>query len=212
MNTNDLINSLAADQTPPGPPPGRMLMIAAIGALVAAAALFFAMVGPRDDIMTAMRTVRFDFKFVYTLTLAFSALAVAVRLAEPQPLKPGETLLLWLAPGLLMAAVIAELIAVPADLWMPRAIGNNSMICMRYIPMLSVVPVALVLWALRSGAPTNPWRAGAVAGLVGGGIGAAFYAAHCNDDSPLFVLVWYTIGIGVMALLGALAGSRFLRW
>ena len=38
------------------------------------------------------------------------------------------------------------------------------------------------------------------------------YAAHCTDDSPLFVATWYTLAI---AILTAAAGARwraFARW
>ncbi len=212
MKTDDFLSALAADETPPAPAPGRALLIALAAALIVTAVLFFTAMGPRDDFMTAMGTVRFDFKLVVTLTLAFTGIAVAVRLSQPQPLARGETVLLIVAPALLILAVIAEMIAMPMATWMPRAMGHNRMLCMRYIPLLSLIPTALMLWALRMGAPSSPWRAGAVAGLIGGGIGAAFYAAACTDDSPLFVALWYTLGIGVMALLGAVAGSRLLRW
>ncbi|TIM19365.1 MAG: DUF1109 family protein, partial [Mesorhizobium sp.] len=39
-----------------------------------------------------------------------------------------------------------------------------------------------------------------------------FYAAHCFDDSPLFVATWYTAAIAGLALLGALGGRFFIRW
>jgi hypothetical protein len=65
---------------------------------------------------------------------------------------------------------------------------------------------------LRHGAPSRPTLAGAVAGLAAGGLAATFYAAHCTDDSPLFVATWYTIAIAVLTLLGALGASRIARW
>ena len=65
---------------------------------------------------------------------------------------------------------------------------------------------------LRYGAPTRPVLAGAAAGLLAGGLAATFYAAHCFDDSPLFVAVWYTIAIAVLTILGAIAGRLFIRW
>jgi hypothetical protein len=83
---------------------------------------------------------------------------------------------------------------------------------MSMIPVLSLAPLAALLWALRRGAPLNPLRAGAIAGLIAGGIGAAWYASHCPDDSPLFVAVWYTIGISIATAIGAALGSRLLRW
>ncbi|MFC6491272.1 NrsF family protein, partial [Nitratireductor sp. GCM10026969] len=57
-----------------------------------------------------------------------------------------------------------------------------------------------------------PALAGAAAGLLAGGLAATFYAAHCTDDSPLFVAVWYTIAVAMLALVGAAIGSRLARW
>jgi hypothetical protein len=66
--------------------------------------------------------------------------------------------------------------------------------------------------ALRHGAPTKPGLAGAIAGLAASGIATTFYAANCTDDSPLFVIVWYPLAIGLVALIGFLGGLRFLKW
>jgi hypothetical protein len=68
------------------------------------------------------------------------------------------------------------------------------------------------LLALRQAAPEHPAFAGAAAGLFAGAIGAACYATHCPDDSPLFVAAWYTLAIGFAAAIGAAAGRRLLRW
>ena len=58
----------------------------------------------------------------------------------------------------------------------------------------------------------SPALAGAVAGTLAGSLGAALYAAHCVDDSPLFVATWYGLAITVVAVVGALLGARLLRW
>ena len=71
--------------------------------------------------------------------------------------------------------------------------------------------LAAALFGLRHGAATRPTAAGASAGLLSGGLAATVYAAHCPDDSPLFVATWYSIGIGLVAGAGALAGRRMLR-
>jgi hypothetical protein len=105
-----------------------------------------------------------------------------------------------------------ELAVVPSGDWHQRMIGHNSFYCMTIIPILSVAPFLAMLYALKSGAPSHPVIAGAIGGVLSAGIGATLYASHCPDDSPLFVAVWYPVGFAVMAVLGALAGSRFLRW
>jgi hypothetical protein len=44
------------------------------------------------------------------------------------------------------------------------------------------------------------------------GLAATLYASHCTDDSPLFVATWYTIGTALLAVIGAVAGARVLRF
>jgi hypothetical protein len=68
------------------------------------------------------------------------------------------------------------------------------------------------LAVLRGGAPLRPGLTGAVAGLFAGGLGAALYATHCTDDSPLFVATWYSLAIAIMVLVGFAAGHKVLRW
>jgi hypothetical protein len=82
----------------------------------------------------------------------------------------------------------------------------------RAFPAAGIGPLVTFLLALRHGAPTRPELAGAVAGVLAGGIAATFYAAHCTDDSPLFVVTWYTIAIAGLALVGAAAAHRLVRW
>ena len=84
--------------------------------------------------------------------------------------------------------------------------------CLTFIPLIGIGPLALLLIALRHGATSHPALGGAVAGLAAGGIAATFYAAHCTDDSPLFVATWYTIAIAILALIGAIGARRFARW
>jgi hypothetical protein len=73
-------------------------------------------------------------------------------------------------------------------------------------------PVAALFLALRAGAPTRPAAAGAIAGLLGGGLAATLYAINCTDDSPLFVAVWYSLAIAAVSLIAAMAGRSMLRW
>jgi hypothetical protein len=115
-------------------------------------------------------------------------------------------------PVLISLAVIAELLATPAQSWMTRLIGRNSMYCLTILPALALAPLACLLFVLRESAPARPGLAGAVAGLAAGGIAALLYASHCPDDSPLFVAAWYSSAIAVVASVGYFAGTRLLKW
>lgn len=212
MKTDDLIAALSTDSPAQQTPPRRAFLLAVIVGAVIAGGTFLAMLGPRHDFMQAIHTIRFDFKFVVTLALFATALIVARDMARPEVRRSRMRALLWTAPVLMIAAVAIELYVLPQSEWMPRLIGHNMRFCTTMIPLFSLGPLVLLLWAFRRGAPENPVRAGAVAGLIAGALGAAFYAAHCFDDSPLFVATWYTLAIGFVTGLGALLGARLLRW
>ncbi len=213
MKTDDLIKALAADAKSVEPPIAKTLSVAvAVGALISLACFLWAL-GVRDDFSQSIAgSVRFVFKFVLTLSVAIPAFLLVRGLSRPD-FAPGKRLWwLALAPALLLAAIVFELASVPADIWHARMIGHNAIACLIVIPLLSLAPLAAVLYALRSGAPANPAVAGAVGGLLSAGIAATLYASHCPDDSPLFLAAWYSIGFVLMTGLGALIGSRILRW
>ncbi|PZM16870.1 NrsF family protein [Rhizobium tubonense] len=211
METNDFINLLAQD-APVRSRIGRTLALAAGVGILISGAMFFAGIGFRDDIATAIQTNRFLFKFVFTIALAATAFSLVYRIG-----RPGVPLKLWgwalvAAPLLLAAAVFTEMAVMPADSWSARMVGHNARFCLTFIPLLSIGPLACFLFALRQGAPERPGIAGAVAGLAASGIAATFYASNCTDDSPLFVALWYPIAIALVTLVGYIAGSKLLRW
>lgn len=212
MKTDELIRALAADGLNPPARLGPGILRAFLLGLVPAVIVFTSasFLGPRADIATAVGDPRFLFKFVVTLILAASAFAAVLQLARPERRAP--PLLLLAGPAVLAIGVLVELVLVPAASWPGRMLGSNARICLTAIPLLSLPMLAAGLYALRRGAPASPAMAGAVAGLVSGGLAATLYASHCTDDSPLFVAAWYTPAVGIVTAAGALAGRRLLRW
>lgn len=211
METHELIKALAKD-APTAEPSLTLILVGAVALSgIIAASVFFGLIGPRPDIETAATTFRFLLKFLVSGTLAMTAFACVFALARPG-FRLGFAPTLLLAPAIVAAAVLAEFTAVPSVDWWSRWIGTNSIPCMTLIPLMGIGPLVVILMALRYGAPTRPRLAGAAAGLLAGGIAATFYAAHCPDDSPFFVATWYTLAITVLAVLGACAGGRVLRW
>jgi hypothetical protein len=212
MDTGDLIKAMAVEAGRPSMPLGKAWWMGFSLAVVLAAVVFFVTLGLRPDIAHAVETVRFLFKFVVTLALVFSAASLLRMLIRPEGDARALTPWLLAAPLLLAAATVLELFAVPQSDWAARLIGSNSMVCLTFIPLIGVGPLAVFLATLRHGAPTKPRFAGAVAGLLAGGLSATFYAAQCSDDSPLFVATWYTIAIAGLTLAGALIAPRITRW
>ncbi|MEA2886540.1 MAG: hypothetical protein QOD11_900, partial [Bradyrhizobium sp.] len=114
--------------------------------------------------------------------------------------------------GLLGIGVGGEMMMPQRLPMMTRLVGSNSRTCLTAIPLLSLPLLAAALLALRHGAPTRPTVAGAFAGLLSAGLAATLYASHCTDDSPLFVATWYTLATALVTAIGALAGSKVLRF
>jgi hypothetical protein len=211
MDTNQLVRSLAADHGWTAKRVSGVLFLVLALALACSMAMFSFGLHVRPDVRVAMGHPFFMLKFIVTLTLAAAALILALRLVRPgAPIRH----LPWLLalPAALLAGGIAMDLALPqASTWTTRLIGSNARVCLIAIPLLSVPLLIAALAGLRHGAATRPTLTGAIAGLVAGGLAATLYASHCTDDSPLFVATWYTIGIGIVALVGALAGRWVLR-
>ncbi len=213
MNTDDLIASLASDPRPRAVPPGRALALAFGLALPAALAVFAIALGaPRPDLAAALATPAFATKLAATLSLLLAALLLLPAMALPGARTAPRRLALMVPPALLALAVGAEIARLPGEAVMPALLGSNALVCLVNVPLIGAAPLALLLLALRQGAPTRPAAAGLVAGLLAGGIATAIYATHCTDDSPLFVATWYTLSVGILAVAGALAGRRWARW
>lgn len=208
MRTDDLIRALAEDAGP-ATPLARPLALLLPGAAAVSALGLWLTLGPRPDLAQAL--ISFPvLRHIWTLALFALALVAALRLARPE----GQARLwtLALVPAVGAALVAWALVTTPAEGWNMAMQGKTQWACLTSIPLLSVLPVAALMAALRRGASPAPALSGALAGLAGGGLGAAVYAMHCIEDSPLFWVTWYGTAIVGVTLVSSLIGARLLRW
>jgi hypothetical protein len=212
MMTSDLIDCLVGDRLPRTMRlTSRFWLGLGLGVL-AAAVLFIVGVGPRSDFVMAIRTRRFDLKFVETLALASATVLLCFRLMRPDA-RIGTLGLCLAAPFLLLGiAGVTELFLVPSAIWKAKMIGVHSLKCLTLIPLLSIPPLIAVIYAIREGATRHPALSGALAGASAAGIAATLYASNCIDDSPLFVAIWYPSATLIVVSFGAVAGRWLLRW
>ena len=212
MDTDQLIRTLAADSAHRERPVGFALMLALLAAAPVSLLMFFTEFGVRPDIMVAMRNPFFDLKFAVTLALAIAAIAVSLHLSRPEASLRGFGWLLLAPVGILAAGIGGEMMTPQRLPMMTRLVGKNSWVCMTAIPLLSLPMLIGALIGLRHGAPARPAIAGAVAGMISAGLAATLYASHCTDDSPRVVATWYTLATALVTAVGALAGSKLLRY
>ena len=211
MKTANLVEALVADRATDSRALQFTLASAlALGGLVSLV-FFFIELGVRADIKPALATWRFDLKVGLVLLAMLLAFGLCIALSRPVTSgHPGRRLLPLLALAVL--AIALELVALPSATWANRLVGSNALICLVAIPTLAIAPLAAVLMVLRVGAPASPALAGAAAGFLAATAGAALYAFHCFDNSPLFVVTWYTLAAVLVVAVGAAAGHRLLRW
>ncbi len=212
MKTDELIRALSADKEPTGPAPGLALALAGALGFLASVLLFAWLVPLRPDLGAAMRSLPFMLKPLEMGLLVVASAIALLRLAQP-----GASLgrILWVAalvPAIMVAAVGFEMASVPQVQWLDRLAGVHWYICVTNMVILSLPILAALLAGLRYGAPTRPALAGGGAGLLAGAIAASLYISHCPDDSPFFVAAWFTLAIAISTGIGAMAGSRVLRW
>lgn len=214
MDTDSLIRRLAADaaQSPVHPPRigVRLALASAVGA-AAALALSISGFGARPDLPKALMSLPAALKVAAPLVLSAGAFVWARGLARPDAPAFGARMLLPAAALFLAPALAAGLPGLWSDAG--ATLGNGTAwACLALMGLTAMVPLVLVMAALRPAATTQPGWAGFAGGLLAGGVAAAAYAVHCPLDGVSFVSVWYPAAIGLVGLAGALVGRRLLRW
>ena len=213
MKTDDLIAGLSADlrKVAPGAAARRVALGLGLGA-VGSAAVMLMWLGPRPDLAQAVGTPMFWMKFGYAAITGLILAALLTRLAKPAA-RPGALLAVAAIPFAIVAAMaLMRYAQAPPQMHRAMLMGHSSMLCPWRIVAIGLPLWVGAVWAVRGLAPTRLWAAGLVAGGCAGALGAAVYAIACNETSAPFLAIWYTLGMALAAGLGAVAGSRLLRW
>lgn len=211
MRTDDLIAAMAADAAP-RPQAAALVAQWFLPVLALAGTTALTVLGTRADLPAAMSDPVTALKPLLPLLVALAAMTAVLRRS-----RPGEAAgrLTW--PIIAVAALaglwlVSTMLGTPPVEWWSVIRGQTLFFCLMAIPVIAALPLAALILALRAGASTAPMRSGALAGLAAGAGAASLYALHCTEDSPLFFLCWYSLGILIVTAAGALAGRRWLRW
>jgi hypothetical protein len=213
VKTDDLIAMLSTNVDPVDS--GQVVRIVSIAILVGAAAAFGAMLftlGARTGLSDVSTLTYLPLKLIFTIgTLVLTSIALT-KLARPGGERTTPVALVALPLLVIMLLAAISLAAAPSSHWEQMIVGDQWLECLLSIPIIAIVPFAVIIWALRRAAPTDLVRAGALGGMAAGAVSATAYAFHCVDDSLPFVALWYGGTIALCTLAGATLGSRLLRW
>jgi hypothetical protein len=213
MKTDDLVAMLAnGPVAAPRRAASRRLGLALLAGLPISFLILFAGYGVRRDLVHALSWPMFWVKVLFPLCIAAAGFVMVQRLARPGVVVRRA----WIGAALpvlgVWALAVIAWFAVPAEDRMPSLMGQSWRICALSIGLMALPVFAAALVALKGLAPTQPALAGAAAGALAGGVGAAVYALHCMELTAPFLAVWYVSGIVVPVLVGAVLGPRLLRW
>ena len=213
MKTDELITTLSAGVEPVNRRwVSRSVGIALVVGMAAAIGVTCGVLGIRADLASPRALIFLLLKLAFALATAAAASVYLARLARPggdRTVSPGLAALPLVAILVLAGVSLGQ---APSSHWDRMVMGDQWLECLISIPIIAIVPFAVVIWAVRQAAPTNLVRAGAFSGLVAGGVSAMGYALHCTDDSLPFVALWYGGTIVLCTLAGALLGPRLLQW
>src|SRR5258705_12656435 len=109
MDTDQLIRGLAADNNQRERPVGSVLATALLITAPVSIVMFFTALGFRKDIATALHNPFFDLKFLVTITVAISAIAISIHLSRPEASLKGWMWLLLIPVGLLSFGIGGEM-------------------------------------------------------------------------------------------------------
>jgi hypothetical protein len=213
VKTDLLIDVLARGVEPAERPRWRRrLAVTLLVGLVVAVLLVAIGLGVRPDIGTARMPIM--------MKAMFSALCAAVILPlVVQLMRPGRPLSWRIGAVLLFSGICAVVVVVSLMGEMPEQrlaawMGGEGKFpwCIVLIPVLAAPTAVLLTWFMRAFAPTRLTLTGAALGALSGGIGAMAYAMYCPVDSMAFVTTWYVVAIALCAAIGAVIGTKVLRW
>ena len=213
MQTDDLITNLSDRLEPVGNAEAiRILAIGLIAGIFGSILLMAGTIGIRADIVAAMGDTAFWLKFLYTLVITTLGLKLVERVSRPGTDATTPAFLIAVPVVVLMAMMAAQMIPADATARHALLMGHSATVCSVLIAALALPLFAGLVWSLRKLAPTRLMQSGAAAGLLAGSAAATIYAFHCTESTATFIAIWYTAGIALTTLTGAILGRWALRW
>lgn len=213
MKLDALIERLAKDLTPVRS--RRWWVDAVIMGIIAATelALLFAIGFDHWDMHRMLAQPTMGWRIVSLGSIALASGFLAIRSFDPA--YSTKKAMRWLAMFIALC-VIYGLIASG----MPEGIAGivrrldwtSGVQCSSKIVLLSIPPLLALAVLGRRGAPADMRRTPLLMGLAAAAWGAFAFVFACPFNDPLYILVWYSIGCGIVTCIARLLLPRFVRW
>ena len=209
-NIDELIGKLAQDAAVVKPAPHPyVLSLKWMGWAAAYLILSLALSGLRPDLMSKLHEPLFVAEIAALLGMFISTSISAALLAFPDLHQKRGVAFMPVAMFALFVLFIA--LAWHADS-PPAPLPVHSFECTLSILLVSLLPAAWTLYAMRKFASTHYRWAGSIALLSAFSVGALWLRLHEVNDSILHLVEWHYLPMIACGIAGLWLGKKFLKW
>lgn len=213
MSSERLIEQLAGDLTPVrarriAPEALMLTLIVALELAILAANGEF-----RPDLSTSLLLPQSWWKFggLGLLSVIAGSCALASYAPDWTPRAGRQFTVLAAALVAIGWVIDASQTAAPGSIG-DRLMWRDGIECVVTMLILAVPPLIALGVLMRRGAATDLAASATASSFAGAGFGALVFSFNCPHDDPLYVVVWYAIGIVLITLAGRLILPRLTRW
>ena len=211
--SDPLIDRLVVDLRPVRPRSLRREALVLAGLGVLQLAVFIAVYGLRPDFMLAMRGMGFWWKLLSMAVIAGLALAALLRSLNPaNGVQRGLARVAVAAVVALAAGWLVDAGAAGRDALLARLDWREGLHCVWMVVVLALPAAAGLTLLMRRGAPADRQGSALAAGLAAAAWAAFVFTFSCPNDDPLYVAVWYSVAVAVVAVPLRLLLPRLTRW
>jgi hypothetical protein len=213
MKTDDLIEMLARQDVAVDKQRMMLRWLAALGVgFMISMFVFVYMFRINPDLRMLMENIWFWVRFAFIGSVMILGGWFFATLG-----KPGRAAVLpfWVVavPFVVLGIVgLVMLLSAAPDDRRAMLLGISWSVCSRNISMLAVPIFVASVWIARQFAPVKLRLTGAMLGLFSGGAAALIYSMYCPEMEPIFLAIWYSLGMLIPAAVGALLGRKLLSW
>ncbi|PID63474.1 MAG: hypothetical protein CSB44_01705 [Gammaproteobacteria bacterium] len=213
IDTDKLIDLMANDAQVPAVVPRRpRFLLRVAGALALSTIALVLTIGFRSGFSSAMTSWPVMLKFVLAALFILPSATLLQRSWYPEDTTANRLGRLLLPVGVAVGLWTVTLAGTPGSQWLAAITGGTLSACITTIPLLALPMLLAILSVLRGGAVTDRGATGIISGACAGGLSMALYTTHCPEDNPAFFALWYSTGVGIVALVGYWLAPRLLRW
>ena len=205
------LDAMVAELEPVKPLRVSRAITAVLAIAIAAAALIVSVKGARTDVVALDPNPMFLLRAGLLLLLGGGCGWAALSMASPSVGKQGQSWKMAIAAAALLP-LAALTLAMTGRTEIAMANAHFGLQCMFFSGLSGLATAIPMVFWLRRGAPTSPERAGWLTGVAAGGLGAFAYGLHCPFNDVVYIGLWYSLAVGLCAVIGRLVVPRLIRW